>query len=155
LPNPPAGAANVTFAPANPRIGLLCTSVNRAVSTAQPKLYKNTDGGQSWQEATGVPALPVPSSSSTGLVLSCNTFINATDAQDILLQQIALNTEGVGVPVARALYRSHDGGVTWGKRLGTLERTNGFGDLAVVGSRLVARALPSVDGVRGCSDTDP
>lgn len=155
LTNTPAGAANVTFAPSNPRIGLLCTSVNRAVSTGQPKLYKTTDGGQSWQEVTGVPAIQLPSSSSIPLLISCNTFIDATDANDVFLQQIALNPAGAGVAVARALYRSRDGGATWGQPLGTLDRTNGFGKLAVVGPRLVATALPSFFGARGCSDTDP
>lgn len=155
LPNPPADAANVTFAPSNPQIGFLCTSVNRAVSTGQPKLYKTADGGQSWQEVTGVPAIQVPTSSSNPLVLSCNTFIDATDATDVFLQQIVLNPVGAGFAVARALYRSRDSSVTWGQPLGTLDRTNGFGDLAVVGSRLVATALPSVYGARGCSDTDP
>src|SRR5215813_8657289 len=43
LPNPPADATNITFAPSNPRLGLLCTSVDRVVPSAQPKLYKTTD----------------------------------------------------------------------------------------------------------------
>src|SRR5262249_41197081 len=133
LPNPPADATNITFAPSNPRLGLLCTSVDRVVPSAQPKLYKTTDGGQSWQEARGVRASQAPSTSSGLLGFSCNTFINAADANAVFLQQIALTTEGAGVAVARALYRSHDGGVTWGQRLGTLERTNGFGQLEVVG----------------------
>jgi BNR/Asp-box repeat len=65
------------------------------------------------------------------------------------------NPSGAGFALARALYRSRDGGVTWGLPLATLDQTNGFGQFAVVGSRFVATALPSVFGARGCSDTDP
>jgi hypothetical protein len=54
LPNLPAGAADVAFAPSNPRTGLLCTSVNSSTSIGQPKLYKTSDGGQSWQEVTEI-----------------------------------------------------------------------------------------------------
>jgi hypothetical protein len=155
LTNTPAGAANVAFAPSNPRTGLLCTSVNSAGSTGQPKLYKTTNSGQSWQEVTGLPPIHIASGSAIAPVVFCNTFIDAADANDIFLQQIVLDPEGAGVATARALYHSRDGGGTWGQPLGTLDRTNGFGDLAVVGSRLIATALPTIYGAQVCSETDP
>jgi photosystem II stability/assembly factor-like uncharacterized protein len=126
-----------------------------AGSTEQPQLYKTTDGGQTWQEVAGVPAIQLPPGSSIPLLSSCNTFIDAADANDVFLQQIVLNPAGAGVAVARALYRSRDGSVTWGQPLSTLDQTNGFGNLAVVGTRLVATELPSIYGARGCSDADP
>lgn len=156
LTNTPTGAANVAFAPSNPRVGLVCTSVNTYNSTGQPKLYKTTDSGQSWHEVTGLPPIHIPSGSSIPPLLSCNTLIDATDANDVFLQQFVIDPQGSGtVALARALYRSRDGGATWGQPLGTLARAHGFGQLGIVGSRLIATALPSVYGASGCSDTQP
>jgi hypothetical protein len=60
--NTPPGALNLTFALSNPRVGLVCTGYVPS-STDQPRLYKTTDGGQSWQEVTGLPPIQIPSGS--------------------------------------------------------------------------------------------
>jgi photosystem II stability/assembly factor-like uncharacterized protein len=122
--------------------------------TAQPKLYKTMDAGTSWQEVTGLPQVHIPSGSAVPPLVYCGTFIDGTDVNDVFVQQIVLDPQGAGVAIARALYRSRDGGATWGPPLGTLDRTNGFRDLVVVGSRLIATSEPTVYGARGCSPTD-
>jgi hypothetical protein len=43
-------------------------------------------------------------------ILSCGTLVDATDPNDVFPQQIALDPQGAGTAMARALYRSRDGG---------------------------------------------
>jgi photosystem II stability/assembly factor-like uncharacterized protein len=151
--NVPAAVIALRFAPFNPSVAYLCADDGPAAPplTATSRLYKSTDGGQSWQRVTSAPTLqPVPSPVSPPASLAgCRVFVDAHDASDVLLQETEIEPVGASFAVARALWRSRDGGGTW-QQLASVDRTDGFDDLAVLGTRLIARSHPSFYGASPC-----
>lgn len=155
LGNLPTGADLFSFAPSDPRVGLICTSMGALSATNQPQLYQTHDGGQTWGEVLSVPALQLTTTLAYPPLADCKAFIDAADALDNFVQKVAIDPQGAGHAIARALYRSRDGGATWGPALGTLDRTDGFDQLAIVGSKLIATAHLSFYGASGCSAASP
>jgi hypothetical protein len=150
----PPNTVSLQFAPCNPSVAYLCANDGPAAAplTATSRFYKSVDGARSWQLVSGAPTLhPVPAPS-YGVLAACRVFVDASDANDVVLQQTEFDTEGAGYALTRALWRSRDGGQTW-QQLAALDRTDGFDDLGVLGTRLVARPHPSVYGATRCDPT--
>jgi photosystem II stability/assembly factor-like uncharacterized protein len=151
----PSAAMALRFAPSNPAIAYLCADNGPAlVSQAQtPRLYRSVNGVATWSLLANAPVLQ-PVVDQAASVVGCAVFVDALDAQDVFLQETQLEEIGATHAIVRALYRSRDGGATW-STLATIDRTDGFTDIAVVGSRLIARAKPSVMGAAGCNPSGP
>jgi photosystem II stability/assembly factor-like uncharacterized protein len=150
--NTPSSTVSLLFAPSNPHVAYLCADDGQAAAplTATSRLYKSVDGAQTWQRVSGAPTLhPVPSSFGGPALAGCRVFVDASDANDVFLQQTEIVPVGASFAIARALWRSRDGGQTW-QRLTALDRTDGFEQLAVLGARLIARPHPSVYGAGRC-----
>jgi Putative zinc-finger len=151
--NTPSRTTSVQFAPSNPSVAYLCADDGppAAPLTSTSRLYKSTSGGQAWQRVTGAPTLhPVPPPPQQPAPLAgCRVFVDASDANDVFLQQTEIEPVGASFAIARALWRSRDGGLTW-RQLTSLDRTDGFEQLAVLGTRLIGRPHPSVGGVAAC-----
>lgn len=143
------------FAPSHPAIAYLCADNGPAKTflAETPRLYKSVNGAGAWSLLASAPVLqPVADQATT--VAGCSVFVDAQDSQDVFLQETQLEVVGATHAIVRALFRSRDGGATW-STLATLDRTDGFTDIAVAGSRLVARARPSVMGAAGCNPSGP
>lgn len=151
----PSAAMALQFAPSNPATAYLCADNGPAmVSLAQtPRLYRSADGATTWSLLANAPVLQPVVDQATS-VAGCSVFVDAQDAQDVFFQETQLELMGATHAIVRALYRSRDGGATW-STLATLDRTDGFTDIAVAGSRLIARAKPSVMGASGCNPSGP
>jgi hypothetical protein len=119
------------------------------------RLYQSVDGAVTWTLIPHTPVMrPVPTSNQVPMIPMCAVYVDASDARDVFFQQTQFQPMGAGYAVARALYRSRDGGATW-TTLRELERTNGFATIAVVGSRLIAQFEPSVYGAAPCDPKAP
>lgn len=152
LPGAPKNALSIRFAPASASTstGYLCALNGPAVSPlpATPTLYKTSNGGTSWQ-LVATPIIPLVADGGLAPAVLCTIFVDDHDAGDIFLQEAEFDTQGVGHAIARGLYRSRDGGVTWNS-LATVDKTNGFGALLVLNNRLVGQVVPSVLGASAC-----
>ncbi|HEX9036934.1 MAG TPA: sialidase family protein [Ktedonobacterales bacterium] len=150
---PPAATFALQFAPSEPQTAYLCAIDGPAATPLDhtARLYKSVDGAKTWGLIRGTPVLrPVASQARTPAM--CAVFIDAHDARDVFFQQTQLEPEGAGFAIARALYRSRDGGATWAT-LAVPDHTDGFQSLAVYGARLVARHKPSVLGATTCESS--
>ncbi|WIG61178.1 MAG: hypothetical protein OJF49_003926 [Ktedonobacterales bacterium] len=127
IPGVPQNEPNIVFAPSAPNTGFACGGSPIAESTT-PTFFKSTNTGKTWQAQTHAPLPKMP----------CDVFVDASDANDIFLQHVLQNTLGSD-PISATLWRSRDGGATW-KQLTLLPHTFGWGQLAVVGTRLIVRA---------------
>ena len=156
--NTPSSTISLKFASSNPSVAYLCAIDGPAAAplTATARLYKSVDSGQSWQRVNTAPTLhPVPPAVSGGPPLAgCRVFVDASDATDVFLQQTEIEPVGASFAIARALWRSRDGGQTW-QQIAALDSTDGFDDLAVLGARLIARPHPSVYGAGRCDPSVP
>jgi hypothetical protein len=148
--HPPVGTFALQFAPSEPRTAYLCAIDGPAVAPLDhtARLYRSVDGATTWNLISGTPVLrPVASQATTQAM--CAVFIDAHDARDIFFQQTQFQAMGGGSTIARALYRSRDGGATW-TALTVPDRTDGFLTLAVYGARLIAQPKLTVMGASAC-----
>lgn len=147
----PQHSLALRFAPSDQQTAYLCVDDGPAMAPLQatPRLYKSVDGANTWNVAPQTPVFQ-PVASQIPTLATCAIFVDAHDAQDVFLQAGQLAPEGAGHDIAHALYRSRDGGATW-TTLTELDGTDGFTDLAVFGSRLVAHPHFSVFGYSPCS----
>ena len=153
----PAETASVRFAPSAPQTAYLCAIDGPAVGQLahSARLYKSVDGAATWSLVPHTPIIhPIATSDGIPTIAMCDVYVDAADARDIFFQQTQFQPAGAGVAIARALYRSRDGGATW-TTLHELDRTNGFRAIAVAGSRLIAQFEPSMYGGAPCPPNAP
>lgn len=130
--------ADVEFAQSAPQTGYLCSNNAPNPAPSTQWLFKTTDGGTTWTPLSGLttPAEPPP------VHIGCNVFINASDASDVFVQ-VEIDYAGSygpnGPPVSESLWRSRDGGATWGQ-LTVPQPILGWRDIVVTGSRIIAMA---------------
>jgi hypothetical protein len=152
--NLPSVTEDLRFAPSDPSIAYVCAEDGPAQGALAHtwQLYKSTDDARSWQAVATAPVFPTNITGNVNgvpVIPGCTVFVDAAEANDVFLQETVLSPVGATTGVARALYRSRDGGVTW-HTLGELDQTIGFETLAVVGSRLIARPGFNVNGASTC-----
>jgi photosystem II stability/assembly factor-like uncharacterized protein len=137
----PDSTTSFAFTPGSPGTGYLCTGGSTQQAKG-PRLYKTSDGGQTWK---AVATEPLPA-------LPCRIFIDAGAPSDLFLQQVLEPSANFGDPVKKALWRSQDGGATWRQ----LPLPNqGWVNLATVGTRLVAQGPFTPGSGEGESPCDP
>lgn len=147
----PSHTADLMVAPSRAQVIYLCADDGPAVSPlpATSRVYKSTDGGQTWQRLSTAPHLTVLPDGGVTPLPECNVFVDVGDANDLFFQQIELDPQGAGHAISKEFARSRDGGATW-QQLGTMTATDGFNMIAVLGTRLIAQPHPSVLGARPC-----
>lgn len=145
----PHATRSLQFALSNPSIAYLCATDGATSAMGPlPRIYKSVDGAQTWSLLASAPALQ-PIADQVPTLAECAVFVDGHNPQDVFFQQTQFEPVGAGFAIARALYRSQDGGATW-SQLTELDKTNGFAALAVFGSRLVAQPILSVYGASQC-----
>jgi hypothetical protein len=130
----PDSTTSFAFAPGSPETGYLCTG-GSTQEIKGPRLYKTSDGGQTWKAVASEPLPDLP----------CRVFVDASAPSGLFLQQVLEPSANFGDPVKKALWRSQDGGKTW-KQLPLPNQ--GWVNLAVVGAHLIAQGpfTPSSSG---------
>lgn len=145
----PHATRSLQFALSNPSIAYLCATDGATSAMGPlPRIYKSVDGAQTWSLLASAPTLQ-PIADQVPTLAECAVFVDGHNPQDVFFQQTQFEPVGAGFAIARALYRSQDGGATW-SQLTELDKTNGFAALAVFGSRLVAQPILSVYGASQC-----
>ncbi len=145
----PHATRSLQFALSNPSIAYLCATDGATSEMGPlPRIYKSVDGAQTWSLLASAPTLQ-PIADQVPTLAECAVFVDGHNPQDVFFQQTQFEPVGAGFAIARALYRSQDGGATW-SQLTELDKTNGFAALAVFGSRLVAQPILSVYGASQC-----
>lgn len=130
-----------TTAPGNRQIAYSCVG-DEITKTNDQRFFKTTDGAQTWQAVDHAPNLGLP----------CHVFIDPTNPNDILLQEVLLQPTGDGEPISASLWRSQDGGNTWA-RLSLPPQSYGFRDIEFVGQRLAGAVSPVYFGAGPCNNS--